>query len=145
MKHDNDNWPAEKLCSACGQTKPLEQFHRQPSGKYGRHSYCADCACEKQRESRVRNYTPEQKRKWTLKTRYGLTVEEYDGMLMAQGGLCAICRTEPTRPCVDHAHDTGQVRSILCHRCNIGLPYVEDESFRAAAMAYLAEHHRRAA
>lgn len=58
-------------------------------------------------------------------------------MLLKQKGLCAICAKEPKKACVDHDHKTGKVRGILCHRCNIGLPYVEEMNFRISATRYL--------
>lgn len=58
-----------------------------------------------------------------LRRRYGLTLEQHDAMLAAQNGVCAICcRPEEhkkyTRLSVDHDHDTGKVRGLLCRRCN---------------------------
>jgi len=66
-----------------------------------------------------------------LKRRYGITVEQRDEMLSAQGGKCALCarvlvpqthigpRNIRTEPCVDHSPE-GKVRGILCHACNRG-------------------------
>lgn len=53
-------------------------------------------------------------------------MEQYDAMLVAQGGVCAICRKEPSdprgfRPHIDHCHETGHVRGILYWQCNTGL------------------------
>lgn len=130
-----------KTCSKCGETKPLDDFHKQPSGTSGRHSYCAECANEKQREARrgvPRNR--EAKRKHLLKQRYGLTPETYDALFASQGGRCAICSEVPERPCVDHNHETGQVRGILCHYCNIRLPAVENVNYLTSALAYLASY-----
>ena len=75
-----------------------------------------------------------------MKRRYGLTPDEWSAMLVGQDGLCAICGKPPVRPCVDHDHATGRVRAILCHRCNIALPYVERGEWLAAALAYLRRH-----
>jgi hypothetical protein len=54
----------------------------------------------------------------------GVTTEQYEAMLRAQGGGCAICGNPPKtrRLDVDHDHKTGQVRGLLCHRCNRALP-----------------------
>jgi hypothetical protein len=76
-----------------------------------------------------------------LKTRYGITVDEYDQMLIAQGGGCAICgrpRSGKKNLPVDHNHKTGRVRGVLCHPCNrwIGVIVDDPEKARRAA-AYL--------
>lgn len=128
---------AEKPCAKCGETKPLEQFHRQPKGPHGRHSYCAECACAVQRESRKRNYTPEQKRRWQIKTRYGMSTADVDAMLADQGGKCGICARKLEKFHIDHHHDTGAVRGLLCHRCNLRIGGWDDAVFRAAALAWL--------
>lgn len=77
--------------------------------------------------------TPEQSslkaRKYHLKKKYGLTVEEYDQMFEDQGGVCAICGTEPYGRfllSVDHCHSTGEIRGLLCHPCNGGLGCFKD-------------------
>ncbi|MBZ9659803.1 endonuclease VII domain-containing protein [Mesorhizobium sp. ESP-6-4] len=149
MIADNDN-PREKTCSMCEETKPIDAFHKQPTGKFGRHSYCTDCANTIRRLSRPttsaeRGYTQEQSKRWHLKRRYGLTPSNYESMLTEQSGNCAICGEQAARACVDHNHNTGKVRAILCHRCNIGLPYVEDAVFRERATAYLAKHEQEVA
>jgi hypothetical protein len=63
-----------------------------------------------------------------LKRRYGITVEDYDRMLEGQGGVCALCKetcSKGTRLCVDHDHDSGRVRGLLCDSCNRGLGRAE--------------------
>jgi hypothetical protein len=54
--------------------------------------------------------------------RYGLTIARYEEMLEGQRGVCAICDGLPSGKnkslCVDHDHETGAVRGLLCHRCN---------------------------
>lgn len=63
-------------------------------------------------------------------------------MLIEQCGRCDMCGKELSgKVDVDHDHATGKVRSLLCHRCNVGLPYVEDQGFAANAKAYLERHH----
>ncbi len=75
-----------------------------------------------------------------IKTRYNLTVEEYDAMVEAQGGVCAICggvETHPSRKrlSIDHDHKTGKVRGILCYSCNTGLGKFRDSARRLEAAA----------
>lgn len=72
-----------------------------------------------------------------LKSRYGMTAAEYDSMLEKQRGVCALCGQPMARPVVDHDHQTGRVRGILCHPCNIKLPTVEDMGWVMLAWAYL--------
>jgi len=124
-------------CTKCKQLKNPEDFHRSKNRKSGRHSWCAICSTSAQKISRVRNHSPENKKKWLLKNRYGLTPEQVQNMMENQNGLCAICQTPPKRPCIDHCHTTGKVRGILCHYCNIRLPTVENKQYVESALIYL--------
>lgn len=66
----------------------------------------------------------------------GVTGEAYDALLAAQDGHCALCPNEPKtrRLHADHDHKTGEVRGLLCYRCNRALPgYVTAEWLRRAA------------
>jgi len=85
-------------------------------------------------------------RKWSL-AEYGLTTQDYDRMLAAQQGSCAICREPPTGKRanqvlhVDHDHITGKVRALLCVSCNHGLGKMKDSpALLPRAAAYLEEH-----
>jgi Recombination endonuclease VII len=62
----------------------------------------------------------QKKRAASLKSKYGLSLESYERLLIIQGGGCAICDRKPgKRPLhVDHSHETGAVRGLLCHQCN---------------------------
>lgn len=52
--------------------------------------------------------------------------EQYNEILMAQGGVCAICSgVERRKLAADHDHETGRVRGLICTRCNVGLGYYE--------------------
>lgn len=60
---------------------------------------------------------------------YDRRTEDYDFLFKAQRGRCAICRTRPEddrKLCIDHDHETGIVRGLLCDRCNLGLGHLED-------------------
>jgi hypothetical protein len=91
-----------------------------------------------------RNASPAYKRSLRashLKRKYGLTVADYETMLVAQHGGCAICGSpEPDGQSlhVDHCHGSGAVRGLLCFRCNAGLGQFDHDGDRlAAAAAYL--------
>ena len=76
-------------------------------------------------------------RHYHLKQRYGIGADEFDELVRQQGGVCAIW-ARPAPEHVDHDHDTGAVRGILCFNCNGGLGQFRDsiDALHAAA-AYL--------
>ena len=86
---------------------------------------------------------PEAMFKHSLK-KYGLTPEKYRALFVQQSGSCAICKKPPTGRrglCVDHNHDTGVVRALLCTKCNAGLGnFAEETRFLLAAIDYLIAH-----
>ena len=60
------------------------------------------------------------------KYQYGMTKEEFDETETLQNGCCAICNKKPYRYLeVDHAHETGKIRGLVCHRCNTRLRFVD--------------------
>ena len=79
-----------------------------------------------------------------LKRKYGITLERYDEMLAAQGGVCAICRREPNPKIslhVDHDHESGAIRGLTCFRCNQAMgAFAEDPTLLRAAAVYLEAH-----
>lgn len=81
-------------------------------------------------------------RKCMLKRRYGITLEEYEAMFAKQDGKCAICNGVcPTgrNLAVDHDHDTGKVRGLLCSRCNQGIGQLRNVATLQSAINYLEE------
>ena len=72
--------------------------------------------------------------------KYDITEDEYNDMFMAQNGKCLICGKHQseikTALHIDHCHETGKVRGLLCHRCNIGIGLLEDdiENLRCAIL-----------
>ena len=78
--------------------------------------------------------------KSNLKTKYGLTPEQYKTLMQVQNGVCAICKKQDYRLLsVDHDHKTGKIRGLLCQACNYGLGCFEDDSLRLMhAVLYLA-------
>ena len=78
----------------------------------------------------------------TRRAQLGVSIADYERMLAAQNGGCAICGNAPKtrRLDVDHDHKTGRVRGLLCHRCNRTLAsWITDEWLRSA-LVYLLEH-----
>lgn len=78
-------------------------------------------------------------------SRYGLTFETYTAILRLQGECCAICKLHMSqmdrRICVDHDHETGAVRALLCNNCNAGIGYFrENVGYLEIAITYLKKH-----
>jgi len=122
-----------KRCADCKQYKPVAEFPRNKNTKDGFHCYCKACNNARSYESRQRLHGST--RHSHLKHRYGIGADEFDEVVRQQGGVCAICgRPDPEH--VDHDHETGDVRGILCFNCNGGLGQFRDsiESLLAAAM-----------
>lgn len=91
------------------------------------------------REAQLEKRRGRDQRHTQLKTHYGITKAQYDEMLLAQGGKCAICSVDPKETlCVDHCHDSGRVRALLCRSCNTGLGCFKDDlSLFGLAIRYL--------
>lgn len=129
--HPDRNYYGKGLCSGCyfKQKRPADCHPDRPFRARG---LCGPCY--------VRNHGADRQRRAArvrlLREVYGLTLEEYDAMLIAQGGVCAICREEPTRSlAVDHDHATGQVRGLLCIRCNRAIGNLRDDPNLARRLA----------
>jgi hypothetical protein len=132
---------SEKRCSVCGELKSLSAFYRKVRGAGGRDGRCKECR-------RERRDTPATRDRH-LRNTYGISLAQYESMLGAQGGVCAICGmpegllggrrgTATLSLAVDHDHATGHVRGLLCSSCNQGLGMFKHEaSLLEAALSYL--------
>lgn len=82
-----------------------------------------------QRKRREKPEAKRQARAYHLMRTFGITIEQYDAMLAEQGGGCAICGRRPSETIslhVDHDHETGRIRGLLCFRCNNSLGDLDD-------------------
>jgi hypothetical protein len=146
--------PEQKSCANCGEMKPSAAFRPNVRMKSGLESYCRECSSAKSAEWRARNAdrvreldakrvrTPEER--WTARLRreYKISPAEYWALSEKQSGVCAIClEPEPGRRGllhVAHDHETGNVRGLLCHRCNVALGHFRDRTdLLRSAIAYL--------
>ena len=126
-----------KACTSCKINKPFSDFHASGKAADGRASWCKACANSVARGYRKRSYDSADKRKWHLSYRYGLTPEAVETMRRQQGGRCALCTAALDKFHIDHCHNTGVVRGILCHQCNVRLGGWDDLVWRMRALRYL--------
>lgn len=111
--------------------------------------------CPDKQKKYIKKYTRRQAN-WRLNKRYGITIEEYESLLENQNFQCGVCKisledyknaknikserltTRTVKFSVDHCHDSGRVRGLLCHKCNMGLGYFNDNpELTQAATNYL--------
>lgn len=129
-----------KLCPRCETEKPRDAFTRSNTRKTGLQVYCRACESEKRKE--IRKKYPERAKARDLRTdlmrNYGISVDQYEKMRSDQNGCCACCGKHETefqrRLNVDHDHNTGAIRALLCNECNPGIGYFQD-SFERLEMA----------
>ena len=113
-----------KFCNNCKTELSVDSFGSDKSRKDGLSIYCLRCRANLARTARYAK--PQRGRTYSRYRRYGITKEQYDEMNAKQGGLCAICGTDtpgrnhPTMY-IDHDHNTGKVRGLLCCDCNLFL------------------------
>lgn len=125
-----------RCCCRCKKRLPRECFAPNRFKRSGVQAYCRECGRTAAREQikRYREENPDYIQRHKLK-KYGITVEQFEAMKVAQGGACAICGDRPTSALhVDHCHSTGRVRGLLCRSCNHGLGNFRDspEAMRRA-------------
>jgi hypothetical protein len=103
------------------------------------------------REWQKKNRTPVKEKDRDLQRKFGITLEQYNEMLAAQNGVCALCGQpekvidkrsgKPRSLAVDHHHDTGKVRALLCMACNQGIGNMQESVAKLQkAVQYLQQH-----
>lgn len=152
--HTSADSPPFKKCSRCKENLSVDRFWKDKSTKSGYRSYCKDCkpdrsAYHKEWQTNKLAENPDywrereavrdpetrwkSNRKAALKAKYSLTPEDYEDMLVSQDGMCAICFREGFNEAtdkllaVDHDHETGKVRGLLCQTCNQAIGFLKDD------------------
>ena len=116
-----------KTCITCNKTKELTEYHKHPTAKDGRGGECKKCSNARRNAHQKAN--PKKRMCTVLRSKYGITREQYIDMAVAQSGRCLGCgkpEPEKDRMNVDHNHETGKVRGLLCNSCNRTLGYAQD-------------------
>lgn len=134
-----------KYCPCCKQSKELLYFGKDKNRISGVGAYCKDCRNEK---TRIRKLTdldflkkankyrkawnksnPDKAENYKLRHRYGIDASEFRAMLDTQDNKCKICKLlfdGKVRPLIDHNHQTGKVRGLLCLHCNSAVGYIKE-------------------
>jgi hypothetical protein len=117
-----------KKCGKCKKIKGFDEFNTMKGGNHGKYAFCKGCCKAKNREYQDRT-------RQGLKM-YGLSKAEFDEKLRLQNGVCAICKKPEVKRnhhdgrinflSVDHNHETGSVRGLLCDSCNVVLGRARD-------------------
>lgn len=120
-----------KRCGRCEQVKTRSEFNRSTDRADGLYYLCAECHRQQQRDKWVDDpeHMARMDRGRRLK-RVGITHEQYDALYAEQGGRCAICNGLPGGKGdlhIDHDHETGRFRGLLCHSCNVSLGHFKDD------------------
>lgn len=145
-----------KWCPACKEEKSLVAYSVVMSGKRKGHpaGACKECRAALHKTRKRKDPSIYERIEWPskLKRLYGITREQYDEMLAAQDGKCAICGskdsysrgykiTKISKFSVDHCHTTKKVRGLLCTKCNRALGLINDSIETVSRMAeYLKQH-----
>jgi len=143
-----------KICPKCQIEKPISEFNKSNGHKDGLGSYCKDCIKLYQQENKL--HIAEYQKQYRIKNgeslrqyarehhamyRYGISKKQLDKLVDICGSSCQICGASlsvSNPPHVDHNHDTGEVRGILCRCCNSGLGLFQDSTmFLKKAIEYL--------
>ncbi|MFD1658005.1 endonuclease VII domain-containing protein [Streptomyces caeni] len=104
--------PGHKLCRTCGEVEPRGEWHRNATASDGLSTRCKACRAVQGRQGH-------------LKRQYGITEAERDEPVASPAGVCCVCLAAPAEH-VDHCHETGRVRGVLCFSCNAALGQFKD-------------------
>jgi len=127
-----------KRCWRCKQDKLRSAFTKDRGRSDGLNPKCRACTNKDYKH----NWYTQNKLAYTkssLKRLYGISLEQFNILFEEQNGVCAICMgTNPSgkRLAVDHDHETGQVRGLLCSMCNTRLAVLDDKLWIKKAKRY---------
>ena len=109
-------------------TRQIEK--RDEIRKYLKQWYGKNKDKDKEYKKRYLEANPNILKNSYYKRHYGITLAEYEDMLIKQGGGCALCGTLKPKGKgsfhVDHCHKTGKIRGLLCHSCNVGIGNLQE-------------------
>jgi Recombination endonuclease VII len=136
-----------KTCSKCKKLKLYQEFQKDSRAASGLSSKCKECIKEKRQKRKEHDKAywkkyanknveklKQRDRKYSLKRKFNMTIEEYNTLLKTQNNQCAIvgCKKQRSsngkRLAVDHCHKTGKIRGLLCNECNTSLGLLRENT-----------------
>lgn len=141
---------ASRTCSSCGETKGLDNYHKNSFAPDGRKSICKQCRStgnpiwrmpyfvgpplpEEEVKRRAKKYkdtwkqrNPDKVKNQRLRGKYGITLEEYNIRCLELNNKCECCGRKVKIMYVDHCHETNKIRGYLCQQCNAGIGLLGD-------------------
>ena len=140
------NEKGEKRCCICHGWLPLSEFHKNRKTWDGKNARCKKCHSHYNRCLAPQNPTQR-----SLRRKYGISQEQYRAIWEKQDHCCLICGNQinqmgsggdhKTLAHVDHDHQTGRIRGLLCGKCNMALGLLMDKiELLQKCIAYLSEH-----
>lgn len=127
-----------KVCRTCSRSRPIDEFGINIANRDGRTFACAFC-----RSLAHVPLDPRVRRDRYLRSKYDIGLVEYEAMLIQQDGRCAVC-IDPLggrSPHLDHNHQTGKVRGLLCSNCNTAMGLLRENPLVMLSMVrYIANH-----
>lgn len=159
-----------KQCTECEQLKSLSEFNKDRTQKDGIRCICKECGKKYHEKNKIKIHKQQKEYYQIHKTEilerqkkhnktekgksanlrkrlryyYDITLEQYDKMVENQNGVCAICgdiNKNGDRLVVDHDHETGEIRNLLCHRCNLLLGLIKENMVILQSVTnYLKKH-----
>jgi len=138
-------------CTKCGENDPSQFYYTMVKGERKKRKVCKKCEVKvKVNFINIDNPIALKKSDWAeshpdhyLRNRYNMSGDDYQLLADSQGNICKICGTSPEenkRLYVDHCHETGKIRGLLCDKCNRGIGFFRDNpAFLRKAAEYLEE------
>lgn len=133
-----------KYCPKCNTEKPLELFNRHAKERDGLQRLCRDCQKESSKKYLSTDKGATTTRQAHLRRKYSIDLQTYEDLLSSQGNKCKICGvgsnpdSRANYLVIDHNHTTGEIRGLLCTKCNALLGLAQDrEDILEEAKQYL--------
>jgi hypothetical protein len=141
-----------KTCNTCKSEKNLSEFHKHSRTKDGAYPDCKICTALKNKEwytsnkerhaamsanwyAKNKTRATQKQQDWHYRSNYGISYEDFLALAEKQNNKCLICAIDltftgkkQTRAVLDHDHDTGEIRGVLCSPCNTGIGLLKDSS-----------------